>query len=78
MQTMYGITGGLRVLDENEKIGDEVFAELLYQLHKDDYVCVSCSKNKWYKYFNGRWKKDDTGVGLQLKITRLKKIFIKR
>lgn len=76
MQTMYGITGGRRVLDENEKIGDEVFAELLYQLHKDDYVCVSCSKNKWYKYFNGRWKKDDTGVGLQLKITRLKKIFI--
>ena len=78
MQTIYGITGGRRVLDENEKIGDETFAELLYQLHKDNFVCVSVSKNKWYKYFNGRWSKDDTGVSLQIQITKLKKVFMNK
>lgn len=77
-QTIYGITGGRRVLNERERIGDEVYSELLYQLHKDNYVCVSVSNNKWYKYCNGKWSLDDSGVSLHRKINKLKKIFMNK
>ena len=77
-QVIYGATGGRVIGQDNENVGEDVYAELLYQSYKNEYVCVSVSKNNWFKYCNGRWRRDDAGQSLRKRITDIKRIFMNR
>jgi len=77
-QVIYGATGGRTISQDNENVGEEIYAELLYQSFKNEYVCVSVSKNSWYKYCNGRWRRDDAGQSLRKRITDIKRMFMNR
>ena len=51
-------------------------ANVLYQLFKDCYICVSIKNNIWYQFVNHRWMENDSGNGLRLAISRdLHKVF---
>jgi phage/plasmid-associated DNA primase len=43
-------------------------ANLLHQMFKDEIVCVSASKNKWYRFHQHRWQLCDDGIDLEHKI----------
>ena len=73
---IYGPSKG-DVVDMNT-IVDDLLAELLYKLYGSDHVCTSPSRNFWYRYINGRWRVDDGGNSLRMKIKDLKKYFMKR
>jgi len=49
--------------------GDYDIAKVLYQLFKDEYVCVSVKANVWYRYLNHRWKEIDSGTTLRKAIS---------
>jgi len=46
------------------------FANVLFHLFKDKYVCVSIRNNIWYEYINHRWLEVDSGNSLRLKISK--------
>ncbi|MDC0142091.1 PriCT-2 domain-containing protein, partial [bacterium] len=46
-------------------------AELLYQLYKDKYACVSVEKRIWYEFSKHRWQQEDSGNSLRQKISRV-------
>ncbi|MBI96715.1 hypothetical protein CL656_06190 [bacterium] len=46
-------------------------AEVLYELYKDKYVCISPSQNLWMEYQSQRWIPCDKGVSLRLKISEV-------
>ena len=73
---IYGPSKG-SVVDMNT-IVDDLLAELLHKLYGSDHVCTSPSRNFWYRYINGRWRVDDGGNALRMKIKDLKKYFMKR
>lgn len=45
-------------------------ATVLYHLYKDNFVCVSISRNIWYEYREHRWREIDSGNTLRLYISR--------
>ena len=45
-------------------------ATVLFQLYKEEFVCVSIKNNIWYQYKNGRWFEIDSGNALRLCISR--------
>ena len=53
-----------------DKVPDFDLANVLHQLYKHEYVCVSISNNKWYRYKDHRWIEDDSGTSLRLAISR--------
>ncbi len=56
--------------------GDFDIANVLKQLYKDDYVCVSIKNNIWFKFHNHRWIEIDSGTTLRKAIsTELRDIY---
>jgi P4 family phage/plasmid primase-like protien len=49
--------------------GDFDLANVLYQLYKHEFVCVSVKANIWYQYKNNRWKEIDSGTTLRKAIS---------
>ena len=49
--------------------GDYDIAKVLYQLLKDEYVCVSVKSSIWYRYKNHRWSEIDSGTTLRKSIS---------
>jgi P4 family phage/plasmid primase-like protien len=45
-------------------------ASVLYNMYKDDFVCVSIKNNIWYEYINHRWYEIDSGSTLRLLISK--------
>tara|TARA_B110000027_G_C16122127_1_gene303797 strand:+ start:7429 stop:10170 length:2742 start_codon:yes stop_codon:yes gene_type:complete len=46
------------------------FAQVLYQMRKDEFVCVSIQKSVWYEYHGNRWYEIDSGNSLRLAISK--------
>ena len=44
-------------------------ANVLFNIYKDQYVCVSIKNNCWYEYKNNRWYEIDCGNSLRIKIS---------
>ena len=44
-------------------------ANVLFNIYKDEYVCVSIKNNCWYEYKNNRWYEIDCGNSLRIKIS---------
>ena len=59
--------------DKNKRFskpcGDFQIANVLKQLYKDEYVCVSIKHNIWYKFHNHRWVEIDSGTTLRKAIS---------
>jgi P4 family phage/plasmid primase-like protien len=53
-----------------ERVPDFDLANVLYQMYKHEYVCVSVTKNIWFRYRNNRWEEIDSGTSLRLAISR--------
>ena len=71
-QTVIGVNGEDQSEDEDKKssgITEHSLAEVLYNLFKDRYVCVSITNKIWYEYINHRWFEIDSGVTLRRKIS---------
>lgn len=49
--------------------GDFDLANVLHQLYKHEFVCVSVKANIWYQYKNNRWKEIDSGTTLRKAIS---------
>ena len=69
--------------DDKEKrptgCGEADLVEPLYQLKKDQFVCVSITGNLWYQYINHHWTEIDSGTTLRSSITTdLRKIYWKK
>lgn len=45
------------------------FAQVLYQMFKDKYVCTSITNKTWFNYKNHRWE-PDKGLSLRLAISK--------
>ena len=46
------------------------FADVLHQMCKDEFVCVSIKNNIWYQYVKHRWYEIDSGNSLRLIISK--------
>ena len=46
------------------------FAQVLYQMCKDEFICVSIKNNIWYEYIKHRWYEIDSGNTLRLIISK--------
>ena len=46
------------------------FAMVLYQIYKDDFICVSIKKDIWYIYNKHKWEENEGGTSLRLSISR--------
>ena len=46
------------------------FAQVLYQMCKDEFICVSIKNNIWYEYRKHRWYEIDSGNTLRLIISK--------
>ncbi len=54
-------------------------ANVLYQIYKDEFVCVSIKNNIWYEYINYKWVEIDSGNTLRLLISKsMHSIYIKK
>lgn len=49
--------------------GDFDLANVLHQLYKGEYVCVSVKANVWYQYKDNRWVEIDSGTTLRKAIS---------
>lgn len=59
--------------------GEADLVEVLYQLKKDQFVCVSIAGNIWYQFVNHHWTQIDSGTTLRSSITtELRKIYYKK
>jgi hypothetical protein len=55
------------------------FALVLFQMYKDDYMCVSIKKDIWYFYKNHRWEENEGGTDLRMSIsTELHNIYFNK
>ena len=45
-------------------------ATVLFNIYKDQFICVSIKNNCWYEYINHRWHEIDSGNTLRLLISR--------
>lgn len=64
------IEDSLQSLLQKDKLGEFDLANILYQMCKDQYVCVSVKNNIWYEYKKNKWQKIDSGNSLRIKISR--------
>ncbi len=56
--------------DRNSRgCGDFDIANVLYQLHKDEYVCVSVKSSIWYQLHTHQWVENDSGTTLRKSIS---------
>ena len=46
------------------------FAQVLYQMCKDEFVCASIKNNIWYEYRNHRWYETDSGNSVRIAISK--------
>ncbi len=67
-------------IDETIKtITEWDLANVLYQMYKDQFVCISIKNNIWYEFDNQRWKECDQGNTLRLLISkRMHDIYVKK
>jgi P4 family phage/plasmid primase-like protien len=67
-------------IDETIKtITEWDLANVLYQMYKDQFVCISIKNNLWYEFDNQRWKECDQGNTLRLLISkRMHDIYVKK
>uniref|UniRef100_A0A6C0E9X5 SF3 helicase domain-containing protein n=1 Tax=viral metagenome TaxID=1070528 RepID=A0A6C0E9X5_9ZZZZ len=65
--------------NERNGCGDWDLANVLYQLYKHEFVCVSVKSNIWYQYKNHRWVEIDSGTTLRKAISiELRDIYNKK
>jgi hypothetical protein len=79
------VMGGYEDIDEESKAIDRKgttdcdLAQVLHNLYRDTYKCVSITNNIWYKYEEPRWVKIDAGVNLRKAIsTELRALYMKK
>ena len=67
-------------IDETIKTTTEWdLANVLFQIFKDQYVCVSIKNNIWYEFNNHRWVEIDSGNSLRLLISKtMHNIYVKK
>ena len=46
------------------------FAQVLYQMCKDEFICVSVKNNTWYEYIRHKWHEIDSGNSLRAMISK--------
>ena len=66
----YYIEQTLESIINKDKVCEFDLANVLYQLCKDQFVCVSVKNNQWYEYKKNKWHEVDSGNTLRLKISR--------
>ena len=66
----YYIEHTINSFNIKERVPDFDLANVLYQMYKHEYVCVSVTKNIWYRYKNNRWEDIDAGTSLRLSISK--------
>ena len=68
--------------DFNSKISgctDFDLAYVLYQMYKDEYICVGVKNNVWYQYRNHRWIESDSGTQLRKSISEnMRRIYVNK
>ena len=75
----YYVDKTLDSIIKKDKVGEFDLANVLYQLCKDQFVCVNIKKDIWYEYKNNRWHEIDSGTTLRLIISkRLHDIYLKK
>ena len=67
-QTINTISAGAKG-DDKSGCGEWDLANVLYQLYKYEFICVSPECNVWYQYKNNRWKRVDSGITLRRAIS---------
>lgn len=68
-QTINAITIDSANSERSKGCGDYDIAKVLYQLFKDEYVCVSVKSACWFRYKNHRWSEIDSGTSLRKAIS---------
>jgi P4 family phage/plasmid primase-like protien len=69
-QTVKAITLDNLGTDRNARgCTDTDLANVLYQMYKDEFVCVSVKNNVWYKLKGHRWVENDSGTNLRMAIS---------
>ena len=66
----YYIDQTLQTMIMKDKVTEFDLAVVLYQLFKDQFVCVSIKNNQWYEYKNYKWNEIDSGSTLRLLISK--------
>jgi P4 family phage/plasmid primase-like protien len=72
-------TTGYFVEQTLKSCADWDLANVLYQIYKDVFVCISIKNNIWYEYKKHRWYEIDSGTTLRLIISKqLHDIYMKK
>ena len=66
----YYIDLTLESIISKDKVGEFDLANVLYQMCKDQFICVSVKNNQWYEYKKNKWHEVDSGNTLRLKISK--------
>ena len=66
----YYIDQTLQTMILKDRVTEFDLAVVLYQLFKDQFVCVSIKNNEWYEYKNHKWNEIDSGSTLRLLISK--------
>ena len=66
----YYIEQTLQTMIMKDKVAEFDLAVVLYQLFKDQFVCVSIKNNQWYEYKNHKWNEIDSGSTLRILISK--------
>jgi len=66
----YYIEQTLQTMILKDKVTEFDLAVVLFQLFKDQFVCVSVKNNEWYEYKNHKWNEIDSGSTLRLLISK--------
>ena len=66
----YYIEQTLQTMILKDKVTEFDLATVLYQLFKDQFICVSIKNNQWYEYKNHKWNEIDSGNTLRLLISK--------
>lgn len=66
----YYIDQTLESIIKKDKVTEFDLATVLYQLCKDQFICVNVKNNQWYEYKNNKWHEIDSGNTLRLMISR--------
>ena len=66
----YYIEQTLQTMILKDRVAEFDLAVVLYQLFKDQFVCVSIKNNQWYEYKNHKWNEIDSGSTLRLLISK--------
>jgi P4 family phage/plasmid primase-like protien len=79
-QTIDSYMAALAVSDKKPTgCGEADLAEVLFQLKKDQFVCVSVRDNIWYQFKNHHWQIIDSGTTLRSSISNeLRKLYFKK